>query len=87
MTTALPAQHSHRVHLQPGLVAMAAAALLVGITAGAFFELSHDDAPTTTREPGVSLTLTPDHLRGSGHMQTTWRHAGTTAGGQTELGL
>jgi hypothetical protein len=83
MSTAL--RHPH-LHLHRSQLIAAGAAVLAVVAAGAVFEATHDDAPTATGEPGISLSLPPHHLHGSGTMHGNWEHAGTTSGGRTMTG-
>jgi len=87
MTTVLPDQQHHRLQLNRPRVIAAGGAILAVLTAGAFLEVSRDDAPTTSKGPEVSLNLPQHHLRGSGHTETEWKHAGTTSGGHTMPGF
>jgi hypothetical protein len=86
MTTALPEQHDHHVHIRRSQVIAVGAVILAALAAGAVLEAAQDDPQATSRGPEVTLSLTPHHLHGSGHMVTDWQHAGTTSGGRTMLG-
>ena len=86
MTTALPDQHRHHVHIRRSQAIAVGAVILAALAAGAILEVAQDDPQVTTRGPEATLSLTPHHLHGSGHMETEWQHAGTTSGGRTMMG-
>jgi hypothetical protein len=86
MTTALPDQHHHHLHVRRSQAIAVGAGLLAVLAAGAVLEVAQDDPQATSKNPEVTLSLTPHHLHGSGHMETEWQHAGTTSGGRTMLG-
>jgi hypothetical protein len=83
MTSALPHQHTHRSQALV-LVAVVLALLLAVFAVGAVLEINRDSAPASPSHP--QLVLTHVHLRGSDHMVTSWKHAGTSSGGHTVLG-
>ena len=81
MTTALPEQHHHPLRLHGYRVLVVLVALLAALAVGAAFELAHDDPQTANQSPGVSISLTHQHLQGSGHTEPPVKYYGTTSGG------
>lgn len=79
MSTALVHHHNRAAYLGAATVlALITAVLLIGIV--------RHNATTTHQDPGVFTPTSTFKLTGSDHQSGTWDPAGTTSGGQLQIG-
>lgn len=84
MTTVI--QHQNQGHHRTLLIAAGAAAVAV-VTAGVLFGVAQDNGSTTNDTPTGTQQVHKFKLSGNDHQTGSWDHAGTTSGGQTQMGM